>query len=252
MLNNDKVGLLLFTDRVEQYIPPQKGRTHLLRLIRDVIEFQPQGRGTSIIDALVYLNGADQKKGRRLPHLRLPGRRVRHGAEDRQPQARPDRHRHRRSQRADAAAAAATFSSRTWRAVAAFSADFGRPALRAGFSAATPAKTAGGCRTSCASTASTPWPSIPTRITRSPSSTCSSSARKRSPDETTVRRSLFLALSLPAGAAQVTLSASTSTATIGERIELRVVVRADAGVSDIRVQAPPGAYESSPATRNRR
>ncbi len=54
---------------------------------------------------------------------------------------------------------------------------------------------------------------------------------------------LFLALSLPAGAAQVTLSASTPTATIGERIELRVVVRAEAGVKDIRVDVPPGAYD---------
>ncbi len=62
MLNNDKVGLLLFSDRVEQYIPPQKGRTHLLRLVRDVIEFQPQERGTSICSALVYLTSLIKKK----------------------------------------------------------------------------------------------------------------------------------------------------------------------------------------------
>ena len=62
MLNNDKVGLLLFSDQVELYIPPQKGRTHLLRLIRDIIEFKPQGRGTSILNALAYLNRLIKKK----------------------------------------------------------------------------------------------------------------------------------------------------------------------------------------------
>ena len=62
MLNNDKVGLLLFSDRIEQYTPPQKGRTHLLRLIRDIIEFQPQGRGTSIHGALAYLTSLIKKK----------------------------------------------------------------------------------------------------------------------------------------------------------------------------------------------
>jgi len=62
VLNNDKVGLLLFSDRVELYIPPQKGRTHLLRLIRDIIEFRPQGRGTSISGALAYLTSLIKKK----------------------------------------------------------------------------------------------------------------------------------------------------------------------------------------------
>ncbi|MCU0276646.1 MAG: DUF58 domain-containing protein [Acidobacteria bacterium] len=62
MLNNDKVGLLLFSDRIEQYTPPLKGRTHMLRLIRDVIEFQPQGRGTAIGGALAYLTSLIKKK----------------------------------------------------------------------------------------------------------------------------------------------------------------------------------------------
>jgi uncharacterized protein (DUF58 family) len=62
MLNNDKVGLLLFSDRIELYIPPQKGRTHLLRLIRDIIEFKPLGRETSISNALVYLTSLIKKK----------------------------------------------------------------------------------------------------------------------------------------------------------------------------------------------
>jgi uncharacterized protein (DUF58 family) len=62
MLNNDKVGLLIFTDRVEIFIPPKKGRTHLLRLIREISEFNPQGRGTSIGSAMAYLTSLLKKK----------------------------------------------------------------------------------------------------------------------------------------------------------------------------------------------
>jgi uncharacterized protein (DUF58 family) len=54
--NNDKVGLLLFTDRVELFIPPKKGRSHTLRLIREILFFAPQGRGTDPALALDYLN----------------------------------------------------------------------------------------------------------------------------------------------------------------------------------------------------
>lgn len=54
--NNDKVGLLLFTDRVELFIPPKKGRSHTLRLIREILFFQPGGRGTDPALALDYLN----------------------------------------------------------------------------------------------------------------------------------------------------------------------------------------------------
>ena len=56
MLNNDKVGLLLFTDSVERYIPPRKGRTHLLRIIREILTFSPRSGGTSIQTGLAYLN----------------------------------------------------------------------------------------------------------------------------------------------------------------------------------------------------
>jgi uncharacterized protein (DUF58 family) len=62
MLNNDKVGLLIFTDRIEIFVPPKKGRTHLLRLIRDISEFQPQGRNTAIGGALAYLTSLLKKK----------------------------------------------------------------------------------------------------------------------------------------------------------------------------------------------
>jgi len=54
--NNDKVGLILFSDHVEHYIPPKKGRAHTLRLIRDIAFFEPKGRGTDPGDALSYLN----------------------------------------------------------------------------------------------------------------------------------------------------------------------------------------------------
>lgn len=54
--NNDKVGLLIFTDRIELYIPPRKGRRHVLRLIRDLLVFKPAGRGTHISLALDTIN----------------------------------------------------------------------------------------------------------------------------------------------------------------------------------------------------
>ena len=54
--NNDKVGLLLFTDRVELFIPPKKGRSHTLRIIREILFFEPEGRGTEPALALDYLN----------------------------------------------------------------------------------------------------------------------------------------------------------------------------------------------------
>ncbi len=52
--NNDRVGLLIFTDRVEHVVPPKKGRRHVLRLIRDLLVFQPAGRGTDVATALDY------------------------------------------------------------------------------------------------------------------------------------------------------------------------------------------------------
>ena len=54
--NNDKVGLLLFSDRVELFIPPKKGRLHILRLIREMLFFRPKGKGTDLSGALEYLN----------------------------------------------------------------------------------------------------------------------------------------------------------------------------------------------------
>jgi uncharacterized protein (DUF58 family) len=54
--NNDKVGLIAFTDRVERFVPPRKGTRHVLRLIRDILFFQPTRTGTSVREALDYVN----------------------------------------------------------------------------------------------------------------------------------------------------------------------------------------------------
>lgn len=61
--NNDKVGLLLFTDRVEKYIPPRKGRKHILRLLRELLAFQPSGRGTDINFAIEHANRMMKRRG---------------------------------------------------------------------------------------------------------------------------------------------------------------------------------------------
>ncbi len=61
MLNNDKVGLLLFSNTIERYIPPQKGRTHLLRIIREILTFSPQSSGTSLHTGLTYLNQVSRR-----------------------------------------------------------------------------------------------------------------------------------------------------------------------------------------------
>ena len=54
--NNDRVGLLMFTDQIEKFIPPKKGRTHILRVIREVLYSRPKNNGTDIAHALDYLN----------------------------------------------------------------------------------------------------------------------------------------------------------------------------------------------------
>ena len=61
-INNDKVGALFFSDKVEKFIPPKKGRTHLLRIISEILEFEPQGRGTDIGEALRFLTNAIKRK----------------------------------------------------------------------------------------------------------------------------------------------------------------------------------------------
>lgn len=60
--NNDKVGLILFTDEVETFIPPQKGRQHILRVIREILFFEPKGKGTNIVAALETANRMLKRK----------------------------------------------------------------------------------------------------------------------------------------------------------------------------------------------
>ena len=62
LINNDKVGALFFSDKVEKFIPPKKGRSHLLHIIREIIEFEPTTDGTDISEALRYLTNAIKKK----------------------------------------------------------------------------------------------------------------------------------------------------------------------------------------------
>jgi uncharacterized protein (DUF58 family) len=60
--NNDKVGVIFFTDKVEQFIPPKKGKSHILRIIREVLAFQPTGKGTDIATALEYFSAVIKKR----------------------------------------------------------------------------------------------------------------------------------------------------------------------------------------------
>lgn len=60
--NNDKVGLILFSEEVELFIPPKKGKSHVLRIIRELIEFQPKSKKTNIDEALRYLSNVMKKK----------------------------------------------------------------------------------------------------------------------------------------------------------------------------------------------
>ena len=60
--NNDKVGLILFSDQIELYIPPKKGKSHVLRIIRELLEFKPKSSKTNIAEALKFLSSVMKKK----------------------------------------------------------------------------------------------------------------------------------------------------------------------------------------------
>ena len=62
MQNNDKVGLILFSDQIELFIPPKKGRSHVLRIIRELLEYKPKSQKTNISNALEFLSGVMKKK----------------------------------------------------------------------------------------------------------------------------------------------------------------------------------------------
>ena len=60
--NNDKIGVIFFSDTIEKFIPPKKGKSHILRIIRELIDFQPEHRSTNISNALKYLTNAIKKR----------------------------------------------------------------------------------------------------------------------------------------------------------------------------------------------
>jgi uncharacterized protein (DUF58 family) len=60
--NNDKIGVIFFSDKIEKFIPPQKGKLHVLRIIRELIDFKPEGQGTDIAGALKYFSNVIRKR----------------------------------------------------------------------------------------------------------------------------------------------------------------------------------------------
>jgi uncharacterized protein (DUF58 family) len=60
--NNDKVGVIFFSDKIEKFIPPKKGRSHILMIIRELIDFKPKNKGTNVGEALKYFTSAIKKK----------------------------------------------------------------------------------------------------------------------------------------------------------------------------------------------
>ena len=60
--NNDKIGVILFSDKVEKFIPPQKGRKHILRIIMELLEYKPENQGTNISESLRYLTNVIKKR----------------------------------------------------------------------------------------------------------------------------------------------------------------------------------------------
>jgi len=60
--NNDKVGVIFFSDKIEKFIPPKKGTSHILRIIRELLDFKPESSGTNIAEALRYLTNAIKKR----------------------------------------------------------------------------------------------------------------------------------------------------------------------------------------------
>ncbi len=69
--NNDKIGVIMFSDRIEKFIPPKKGRKHILRIIRELIEIQPESNGTDISESLRFLTNAIKKTLHSFPDLRF-------------------------------------------------------------------------------------------------------------------------------------------------------------------------------------
>lgn len=60
--NNDKIGVIFFSEKIEKFIPPKKGKSHTLRIIRELIDFEPEEKGTNITEALRYMTNAIKKR----------------------------------------------------------------------------------------------------------------------------------------------------------------------------------------------
>lgn len=60
--NNDKIGVIFFTEKIEKFIPPKKGKSHILRIIRELIDFEPENKGTNITGAIRYMTNAIKKR----------------------------------------------------------------------------------------------------------------------------------------------------------------------------------------------
>ena len=60
--NNDKIGVIFFSEKIEKFIPPKKGKSHILRIIRELIDFEPESKGTDITEALRYMTNAIKKR----------------------------------------------------------------------------------------------------------------------------------------------------------------------------------------------
>ncbi len=60
--NNDKIGVIFFSDKIEKFIPPKKGKSHILRIIRELIDFEPENKGTNITEALRYMTNVIKKR----------------------------------------------------------------------------------------------------------------------------------------------------------------------------------------------
>ncbi len=60
--NNDKIGVIFFSETIEKFIPPKKGKSHILRIIRELIDFEPENKGTNITEALRYMTNAIKKR----------------------------------------------------------------------------------------------------------------------------------------------------------------------------------------------
>ena len=72
--NNDRVGLYIVTDKVERYVPPKKGRRHVLRVIGEILAFEPTSRKTDLATGLDFLGKVARRRSRRVPRQRLPRR----------------------------------------------------------------------------------------------------------------------------------------------------------------------------------